>query len=207
MVFGALTSDGRVDKNLMAVARLLSEGMTLTFHRAFDVCTQDLHAALEDIISLGCDRVLTSGRAANASDGSSNLSKLVAQARGRIQVVAGCGITADNVQVLIEDTGVHGVHAGGAVTEKLGGSCLAGDSAPTAGFTSSDMSEWECVSCSKVQMLVSNAKRGWGVAVDDAPNEEEEDEDSNHQVDDEDTALETKSVTDDLKVRVGDKDR
>jgi hypothetical protein len=92
--------------------------MILTFHRAFDVCSYRSEIALEQIISLGCDRLLTSG--GNESHAIHNLSAiqaLVKLARGRIVIVAASGIGYDNVRQIITSTGVCAVHAGSSVTE------------------------------------------------------------------------------------------
>jgi len=102
----------------MRIIRKLSEGMILTFHRAFDVCSYRSEIALEQIISLGCDRLLTSG--GNESHAIYNLSAiqaLVKLARGRIVIVAASGIGYDNVRQIITSTGVCAVHAGSSVTE------------------------------------------------------------------------------------------
>lgn len=68
----------------------------ITFHRAFDEC-RDPFAALEDIIILGIDRLLTSGHCANAWEGRFILKELVERAAGRIVIMPGCGITPANL--------------------------------------------------------------------------------------------------------------
>ena len=109
VVLGLLDEHGRVDaarcRQLVEVARPLQ----VTFHRAFDECA-DQSAALETIIALGCARVLTSGGAATAAAGQAQLARLVAQAAGRISVMPGAGITAENVQWLRETTGAREFH-------------------------------------------------------------------------------------------------
>ena len=117
-MFGALHDNGSIDVERMRIIRKLSEGMILTFHRAFDVCSYRSEIALEQIISLGCDRLLTSG--GNESHAIHNLSAiqaLVKLARGRIVIVAASGIGYDNVRQIITSTGVCAVHAGSSVTE------------------------------------------------------------------------------------------
>jgi copper homeostasis protein len=110
VVVGALTPDGEVDRD--ACARLVeaANGMGVTFHRAFDLVA-DKAAALEALIALGFERVLTSGGMPTAVAGASLLSRLVAQARGRITVMPGAGITPDNIAALREVTGAHEFHA------------------------------------------------------------------------------------------------
>lgn len=103
LVLGALKSDGSVDGETMR--RLIGEARPLpvTFHRAFDV-SADPESALEEIIGLGCERLLTSGHEADAFAGRFRLAALVSQARGRIIVMPGCGITPDNLPLLAAAT-------------------------------------------------------------------------------------------------------
>ena len=95
IVFGILTPDGDIDmersRQLISLARPLS----VTFHRAFDM-TRDLSSSLESLISLGVDRVLTSGGEESVLEGAPVLSSLVRQAAGRIIVMPGCGISERN---------------------------------------------------------------------------------------------------------------
>lgn len=110
----------------MKLVRELSKGLMLTFHRAFDVCSEPHHIALEQIIALGCDRLLTSGGAqSNVLLNLSALAAIQSQAAGRIEVVAAAGVTAGNVAQIIRGTGVRAVHAGSAVTTKV--STVTGD--------------------------------------------------------------------------------
>lgn len=110
VVVGALTPDGRVDlpvmRRLIAAARPLS----VTFHRAFDE-TADPSAALEQIIALGCDRLLTSGHAPDAFTGREMIGRLVRQAAGRIVVMAGCGVRPANLAAIARDSGVPEYHS------------------------------------------------------------------------------------------------
>lgn len=86
--------------------------MSVTFHRAFDDL-QDMRQGLEMVISSGCDRVLTSGGSQSTETPASRatIRSLVTQARGRIIVMPGAGITPQNVGSLVKETGVHEVHA------------------------------------------------------------------------------------------------
>lgn len=110
VVVGALTADGQVDVARCREMAAAAGGLDLTFHRAIDVC-RDPAAALEAIIGLGFTRVLSSGGAASAMDGSANLRRLVEQAAGRIEVMPGAGIDADNVASLMAATGARQFHA------------------------------------------------------------------------------------------------
>lgn len=111
VVFGILDTDGQVARP--QVQRMLEEAgpeHTVCFHRAFDVCF-DPFAALETLIELGVDRVLTSGQAATVPEGTGVIRQLVEQSAGRIGILPGCGITPENVAEVIALTGVQEFHA------------------------------------------------------------------------------------------------
>ncbi len=110
VVLGILKSDGAVDKEKMAELILLARPMQVTFHRAFDMA-RDPFEALEDIISLGCNRLLTSGQAMSAPEGAMLLADLVRKAGDRIMIMPGGGINEQNVTGLIQKTGVKEIHA------------------------------------------------------------------------------------------------
>jgi copper homeostasis protein len=84
--------------------------MSVTFHRAFDMC-RDPHKALEELISLGCHRVLTSGQAATAEAGIPLLFELVQQAGERIIIMPGCGVNSNNAAKILKETGAEEIHA------------------------------------------------------------------------------------------------
>lgn len=109
VVFGALSANGEIDLATTELLVKASQGMEITFHRAFDLC-KDPITALEQLIDLGCHRILTSGQAATAFDGIPVIQQLVKQANGRIQIMAGCGINADNIKQIIEQTQVPEIH-------------------------------------------------------------------------------------------------
>jgi copper homeostasis protein len=113
-VVGALLPDGTVDAPATRALVAACGDAEVTFHKAFDQ-TPDLSAALETLVSLGVTRVLTSGGAANVVEGTASLAALVAQADGRIAVLAGGGVRAANVAALVRDTGVREVHLRAAV--------------------------------------------------------------------------------------------
>lgn len=96
VVFGCLTLEGAVDvprtRRLIEAAR----PMSVTFHRAFDM-TADPFAALEALVELGVDRVLTSGQAASVLEGLPLITELVERAGSRLIVMPGGGITPHNV--------------------------------------------------------------------------------------------------------------
>ena len=118
VVFGVLTPDGRVD--VQRTAALVAEAgpMQTTFHRAFDMAC-DLEEALEAAVAAGCRRILTSGGRNTAVEGIDTLRALVAQAAGRIELMAGSGVNPSNVRQLAA-TGVDAVHFS-ARSVRLGG--------------------------------------------------------------------------------------
>ena len=87
----------------------VSQGMSVTFHRAFDVC-RNPQEALEQIIELGCNRILTSGAQATAEQGIPLLKKLQQQADGRIILLAGCGVNENNIAHIAMETGIREFH-------------------------------------------------------------------------------------------------
>lgn len=112
IVIGILKADGTIDKerNLELIRMAKQFGLGVTFHRAFDMCT-DYYQALEDVIELGCERILTSGGKTTAMEGSATLAHLVQKAAGRISIMAGAGVNEHNVTDLIHFTGVQEVHS------------------------------------------------------------------------------------------------
>lgn len=109
VVFGCLTADGEIDISVMQQLMAASKGLSVTFHRAFDVC-RNPHKALEQLIELGCDRILTSGQQANAEAGIPLLKELQQEAAGRIILLAGCGVNENNIRRIAEETGIGEFH-------------------------------------------------------------------------------------------------
>ncbi len=120
VVIGALTDDGRVDiplcKDIVDLAR--SYGLSITFHRAIDR-TADIMEALDDVLSLGVDRILTSGGAESAPEGKETIKKMVKRAGNKAIILAGAGITPGNATELIEYTGVKEIHGSRTGLTKL----------------------------------------------------------------------------------------
>lgn len=109
VVFGCLTAEGEVDMPLMRRLIAASEGLSVTFHRAFDM-TRDPRKALEDIIELGCHRILTSGQQPTAFEGMELLRELQQQAAGRIILLAGSGVNPGNIGEIQTKTGISEFH-------------------------------------------------------------------------------------------------
>lgn len=143
VVIGALTSDGDVDLPLMERLVSLVESynlaaelqqsdlchaandshffpgasrrVSITFHRAFDRCRRPFEA-LEQIIGLGCDRILTSGQEPTAEAGAAMLGELRRRARGRIGILPGGGVTPGNAAHILAATGCTEIHASASVS-------------------------------------------------------------------------------------------
>ncbi len=117
IVIGALTPAGDVD--LALLKRLISVipagRASVTFHRAFDVCRKPFDA-LEQIIGLGCNRILTSGQQPTVVEGADMLRALRQRARGRILILPGGGVTTENAARVLAGTGCVEIHASASET-------------------------------------------------------------------------------------------
>jgi len=111
VVFGILDEDGKVDVNRTRELVELARPLNVTHHRAFDM-TNDLFRALEDIISTGADRILTSGGEATVSAGLATIQRLIKAAGSRIAIMPGGGITVQDVRQIVEQSGAREIHVG-----------------------------------------------------------------------------------------------
>jgi len=109
IVSGALHEDGTIDKNRTQELIRASEGMSFTFHRAFDWAPH-MDKALNTLIDLKVDRILSSGQHTSAPKGISILTQLLAKARDRITILPGGGIHAQNV-IDFKEAGFREIHA------------------------------------------------------------------------------------------------
>ena len=109
VVIGCLNADGTVDVEKNRTLILAAQPMSVTFHRAFDV-TRDPFEALETIVDLGCDRILTSGQEASVLEGADLIRELIAKAGDRIVIMPGGGITTRNVGKIAALTGAQEIH-------------------------------------------------------------------------------------------------
>ena len=109
VVIGILDVDGRVDTKRTQKLIELARPMSVTFHRAFDM-TVDPFQALQDLIDLKVDRILTSGQKNTAEEGIAFISDLVKKAGEDIIIMPGCGITPENIERLAEQTGAREFH-------------------------------------------------------------------------------------------------
>lgn len=109
VVFGCLTKEGDIDVPLMKKLIEAAKPLSVTCHRAFDVC-RDPFKALEQLIALGCDRILTSGQQSDAVKGIPLIKELVAKAAGRIIIMPGCGVRDTNIVQIARETGALEFH-------------------------------------------------------------------------------------------------
>ena len=117
VVIGALDPFGNVDvdacRAMVAVAK--HHGMSVTFHRAIDRAC-NIMAALEDVISVGADRVLSSGGKPTSLEGLETLARMNAAAAGRVIIMPGGGVNAENIRQILEGTGAQEIHFSGSQT-------------------------------------------------------------------------------------------
>ena len=109
LVFGVLLEDGSLDLERMKSLVRQSGSAQKVCHRCFDVVPNPLDA-LEQLIDLGFDRLLTSGQRAFASDGAPLIRQLVEQAAGRIEILPAGGLRVHNIQDFLAETGCQWVH-------------------------------------------------------------------------------------------------
>lgn len=114
IVSGVLNKDNTIDIERTKALVELSKPLQFTFHRAFD-CVDNSSKALEQLIDLDVDRVLTSGQANSAQKGLNVLKQLHEQAYGRITILAGSGINSKNTK-LFKEIGLNEIHASASST-------------------------------------------------------------------------------------------
>lgn len=110
VVIGMLHVDGTVDKARCQQLVDIAYPLGVTFHRAFDR-TNDPFKAMEDIIAIGCERILTSGQKPAALEGAALIGELVQRADERIIIMPGSGVRSDNISVIAERTGATEFHS------------------------------------------------------------------------------------------------
>jgi copper homeostasis protein len=103
IVIGLLNMDGTIDVARTGELVKLAYPMGVTFHRAFDRC-KDPFVALEQLIEIGCERILTSGQRPTVSDGVEMIAELNKKANDRIIIMPGSGVRKENIKMLAEKT-------------------------------------------------------------------------------------------------------
>ncbi len=110
VVIGLLNIDGTIDIARTAELAELAYPMGVTFHRAFDRC-KDPFIALEELIEIGCERILTSGQVPSVNDGVDLITELNKKADQRIVIMPGSGVRKENIRMLSEKTGCTEFHS------------------------------------------------------------------------------------------------
>jgi len=110
VVLGAATAQRQLDTALLAELCQASEGMGKTLHRVVDLLVDPLQA-IDWAVELGFERILTSGGALRAMQGLAQLRKMQQYGDGRIEIMAGAGVSAENVTQLIQSTGINALHS------------------------------------------------------------------------------------------------
>jgi copper homeostasis protein len=116
LVVGALLPDGSLDSLFLAEIRGLVGDLPLTCHRAIDV-SRDPIQVMEDLISLGFRRILTSGQKDRALDGLEQIAEMVQASDDRIEIMAGSGVNPHNCQQFLQ-IGVNAVHLSARTTRE-----------------------------------------------------------------------------------------
>lgn len=114
VVIGALSPQGDIDVEACKRMVEAAGNMSVTFHRAFDICREPF-ASLEQIISLGCERLLTSGQQPSAEQGVELIAELVKRAAGRIIIMPGAGINPRNITYIEQKTAATEFHSTAAI--------------------------------------------------------------------------------------------
>ncbi|MCL4889126.1 copper homeostasis protein CutC [Streptococcus gallolyticus] len=113
LVLGLLTEDNHIDQDGIEQLLPATQGLPLVFHMAFDhIPLEEQKEALDQLVELGFTRILTHGSAQNNDifENIDHLKELVDHADGRIEIMIGGGVTADNYQELVEKTGAQAAH-------------------------------------------------------------------------------------------------
>jgi copper homeostasis protein len=110
IVLGVLDESGRIDRERTAFLIKRADPLPVTFHRAFDLCT-DLKDAMEAVIETGAKRILTSGGKARVVSGLTHIAELVALAGNRIVIMPGGGVRAGNIKRILQETAAREVHS------------------------------------------------------------------------------------------------
>lgn len=162
IVVGIMTEEGGIDLKKMKIIRELTKGHKLTFHRAFDLCI-NYEKAIEDIAKIGCDRLLTSGQEKFAHLACNNkLKHIVKLVNNRYHVVAGAGITPDNVSEIIKQSKVPGIHCSNGVNRTVLTSLNVDQTLETPLFAmAAEMKIWKCVKETLVNTLAERSWQAW----------------------------------------------
>lgn len=119
VVIGLLKPDGTIDVERSSKLVELAFPMSVTFHRAFDMCS-DPGKGLEDVIATGAQRLLTSGQKDQAPQGAQLIRELINQAGNRITIMPGAGLNESNIEEFARYTRASEYHLTGRKVEESG---------------------------------------------------------------------------------------
>ncbi|GAA4654810.1 copper homeostasis protein CutC [Anaerocolumna aminovalerica] len=112
IAIGILTPEGELNMQQMAALRKEAGNMSVTLHRAFDMC-KDPKKTLEQAIELGINGILTSGQANDCVTGKDCLKKLYQESNHRIDILVGSGVNASVIKEIYQHTGATSYHMSG----------------------------------------------------------------------------------------------
>jgi len=117
VVIGMLNKDGSIDKKRCSQLVSLAYPLGVSFHRAFDRCSNPFEA-LEDIIDIGCERILTSGQQLTAAQGADFINELIRHADDRLIIMPGSGVRDDNIIEIAKKTGASEFHSSARIARQ-----------------------------------------------------------------------------------------
>jgi copper homeostasis protein len=109
IVFGALTEENEIDEDALETVMVASQGLPVTFHMAFDEIS-DQKAAIDQLINFGVDKILMHGDSLDKPLNTAKIKELIDYAEGKINIIIGGGVTAENFEELATLTGTNFVH-------------------------------------------------------------------------------------------------
>lgn len=159
VVLGLLNRDGSIDQGRSARLMELARPMSVTYHRAFDM-SRDPFEALNVLLKLGVERILTSGQAPNALAGIDLIRKLQARAADRAEIMPGGGVNIDNALRFVQEANVRELHVGSGVKSSVQSEMIFRNSKVMMGGDGERSEfEWSRVDVKKVKGLVEVVRR------------------------------------------------
>jgi copper homeostasis protein len=150
VVVGVLTGESVLDRQQMAALVNLARPIKVTCHKAFDQIVEPLEA-IDTLITLGVERVLTSGGQPSAMEGAGMLARLVARAANRLTIMAGGRLSIANLETVITQSRVTAVHLGSAASRTI-------DGATNGSRSDGSASSWQRVDAQLVAAIVARAR-------------------------------------------------
>lgn len=148
VVVGVLKKDGNIDIKIMRELMALAHPLSITFHRAFDL-TPDPFKALEDLLTLNVDRLLTSGQQQGAEEAVGLIAQLVKKADNRLIIMPGGGINENSIKKIQRETGASEFHSSARIKAE---SSMDYKKASVLMSGSASLSEYEMMETSEVKV-------------------------------------------------------